>query len=108
MISTIWISYDLGVRGDYEGLYAWLDNNKASECGSSIAVLKYQHEDDLVEKITKDLEAAIEITKKTRIYVVYRDRKSNKNKGKFIFGGRKSAPWVGFGGSAKGTVDEED
>ena len=108
MISTIWISYDLGVRGDYEGLYAWLDNNDARECGSSIAVLKYKHQDDLIEKIKIELESALEINKKTRIYVVYRDRITNKNKGKFIFGGRKAAPWVGFGGSAKGTVDEED
>ena len=27
--STVWISYDLGVRGDYEGLYAWLDAHDA-------------------------------------------------------------------------------
>lgn len=28
---TIWISYDLGVQGDYEGLYGWLDTHKARE-----------------------------------------------------------------------------
>ena len=33
--STIWISYDLGVRGDYEGLYAWLDSHGAKECGDT-------------------------------------------------------------------------
>ena len=31
--STIWISYDLGVRGDYENLYSWLDTHGAKECG---------------------------------------------------------------------------
>ncbi len=108
MSSTVWISYDLGVRGDYEGLYAWLDNNEAKECGSSIAVLKYKHDDDLIEKIRKELESAVDINKNTRIYVVYRDRITNKNRGKFIFGARKAAPWVGFGSSARGTVDEED
>jgi hypothetical protein len=24
--STIWLSYDLGGSGDYEGMYSWLDN----------------------------------------------------------------------------------
>lgn len=38
---TIWISYDLGVGGDYEGLYAWLDNNEATECGDSLDVREY-------------------------------------------------------------------
>ncbi len=26
MKKALWISYDIGVRGDYEGLYAWLDS----------------------------------------------------------------------------------
>lgn len=108
MISTIWISYDLGVRGDYEGLYAWLDDHEAKECGDSIAVLKYSHSGDLVEKIKSDLKAAVEINKKTRIYVIYRDRSTNKNKGKFIFGNRKAAAWIGFGQSDDEIVDEED
>ena len=29
----IWLSYDLGVDGDYENLYAWLDHKEAKECG---------------------------------------------------------------------------
>ena len=34
-INTVWISYDLGIRGDYEGLYAWLDSHRAKECGDA-------------------------------------------------------------------------
>lgn len=108
MISTVWISYDLGVRGDYEGLYAWLDDHEAKECGDSIALLKYSHSGDLIERIESDLRAAVEINKKTRIYVIYRDRSTNKNKGKFIFGKRKAAAWVGFGPSTGESLDEED
>lgn len=108
MISTVWISYDLGVRGDYEGLYAWLDDYGAKECGDSIALLKYSHGDELIEEIKSDLQASVEINKRTRIYVIYRDRSTNKNKGKFIFGKRKAAAWVGFGASAGENVDEED
>ena len=108
MISTVWISYDLGVRGDYEGLYAWLDDHEAKECGDSIALLKYSHSGDLIEGIKSDLQVAVEINKKTRIYVIFRDHSTNKNKGKFIFGKRKAAAWVGFGASAGENVDEED
>lgn len=107
-ISTVWISYDLGVRGDYEGLYAWLDDHKARECGDSIAVVKYSHDDDLIDKIKADLQSAVNINSKTRIYVIYRDRSTNNNKGIFIFGKRKAAAWIGFGTSAGDNVDEEE
>lgn len=33
----VWISYDLGVQADYDGLYQWLDEHKARECGDSVA-----------------------------------------------------------------------
>lgn len=29
---------NLGVQGDYEGLYAWLGEHRAKECGDSVAV----------------------------------------------------------------------
>lgn len=29
MKSAIWVSYDLDVRGDYESLYAWFDDQFA-------------------------------------------------------------------------------
>jgi hypothetical protein len=35
MNSAVWISYDLGVQADYEGMYAWLDEHQAKECGDS-------------------------------------------------------------------------
>jgi hypothetical protein len=41
MQKTIWISFDLGVKGDYEQLYAWLDNHGAKECGPNLATLRY-------------------------------------------------------------------
>lgn len=52
MKKAIWISYDLGVKGDYEGLYAWLDDHKAIECGDSVAFINYSVRDQnkLVEE----------------------------------------------------------
>jgi hypothetical protein len=28
--SAIWVSYDLGVQGDYPGIYSWLDEHQAN------------------------------------------------------------------------------
>jgi hypothetical protein len=106
--STVWISYDLGVRGDYEGLYAWLDAHDAKECGDSLAVLTYRHEGALVDKLKADLKKNVETDKRTRIYVVYRDLATGKNKGRFIFGTRRAAAWTGYAPSDLATVDEED
>jgi hypothetical protein len=61
MKKLIWISYDLGVKGDYEGLYAWLDNHNAKECGNSIAALEYGYTGALVEEVQKDLSQNISL-----------------------------------------------
>ena len=39
---VIWISFDLGIRGDYENLYAWLDEHGAKECGDNFASIIYR------------------------------------------------------------------
>ena len=105
--STVWISYDLGVRGDYESLYSWLDAHLAKECGDSVAVLKYTYDESLPDKLKADLKASVAIDKRTRIYAVYRDSATNKNVGKFIFGGRRAAAWTGYASSDTSMVDEE-
>jgi hypothetical protein len=98
MRSAIWIAYDFGVRGDYEGLYSWLDKRAARECGDSLAFISYPHAGSLLESLKKDLQASIELSKQSRIYVIYRESGSTKMKGAFLFGGRKAAPWVGHSG----------
>lgn len=106
--SAIWISYDLGVQGDYESLYAWLDTHGAKECGDSLALLNYEHGGSVKKQLTTDLKKAITVDKRTRIYVIYRDAETNKNKGAFIFGGRREAPWTGYSPKGAGSVDEEE
>lgn len=95
MDSFIWMSYDLGVSGDYEGLYAWLDDHKAEECGSSVACFWFSHGEDLLTSLKAEIEGAVLLNKRSRIYVVYKDDEGTK--GQFIIGGRKGAPWHGFG-----------
>lgn len=101
MQKSIWISYDLGVKGDYPSLYAWLDNNGAIECGDSIAFLKYeaQPNEDFPEKIKQDLKSKISFSKTDRVYLIWRTAEGGI-KGRFIIGKRKAAPWQGYGDTA--------
>jgi len=107
MESAIWISYDFGVRGDYEGIYTWLDEHGAIECGDNIAFLKFEFSGDLVEALKQDIKDSVEVTKKTRIYVIWRDTATKKMKGRFIFGTRKSPPWTGYASGKEVLEDVE-
>lgn len=107
MVKTaLWISYDLGVSGDYEGIYAWLDGQGAKECGDSFAFLKaYECQGDIVESLRKDIKAAVKLEKRARIYVVYQS--GSKTKGVFLVGGRKKSPWEGYAPGSVAEVDDE-
>lgn len=106
MRKPIWISYDLGIKGDYEGLYAWLDEHGAKECGDSLAFLKYEtdNEEQLIDQVTTDLSNALNLGKKERIYMVW--LQGDQIKGRFLFGSRRASPWIGFG-SENGDVQED-
>jgi hypothetical protein len=106
--SAIWISYDLGVQGDYSSLYAWLDTHGAKECGDSLAFLNYEYSGPIKQQLVDDLKQVMTIDKRTRIYVIYREADTNKNKGAFIFGGRREPPWTGYSPKGVGAVDEEE
>ncbi len=106
MISAIWLSYDLGVNGDYEGLYTWLADQGAKECGSSMAFLNFEHEeeDELLASLKEDIEEVVKLTHRSRIYVVFRS--SEKIRGLYLIGKRKSAPWIGYESIAEDDYDE--
>ena len=97
---TLWITFDLGVGGDYEGLYSWLDAHDAEECGESVAVLTYRCEGSIPDGLREDLKKSIHIDKHASIYVIYRDPATNENKGMFLFGGRKTSAWSGYSSAA--------
>jgi hypothetical protein len=105
MKAFIWLSFDLGVRGDYEGMYEFLDTHGAKECGDSLAGFNYEYTGDLIKHLTKAVKEAINADKRSRVYVIYYDRDDKKQKGRFIIGTRKAAPWVG---RAQLNQEEED
>ena len=61
-----WLSFDLGLTENYEGLYRWLDNLEAKECGDSVATFT---SDKTVEHIRKELRRILE--ESARVYLVY-------------------------------------
>jgi hypothetical protein len=99
MKTNIWISYDLGIKGDYSGLYRWLDIHKSKECGTSTAFLNYEFKKDLISELTQDLKSNIEFKSGDRIYLITNIPKETDEKGiggKFIIGNRKASPWEGY------------
>ncbi len=93
--TAIWLSYDLGLRGDYANLYTWLDNHKARECGDATAYLEVSSVRNLGEWLREELGQHVKLAPRDRVYAVYKD--GDTIKGEFISGGRKRAPWEGYG-----------
>ena len=106
MSTSIWLTYDLGVGGDYTSLYSWLSNHGAQEYGTNVAFPRdYEHKGDLLEFLEKDIAGAVDLDRRSRIYVLFR-KDDGRNQGKFLFGRRKSPPWTGYGDSGEEEFDE--
>lgn len=96
-MATFWLSYDLGVGGDYPGLYQWLDDRQAKFCGNSMAYFKFDVPDnDGFNKLTQELVAHVKLTPGNILYAIGMDEKG-QFMGRFLYGKRKAAPWVGYG-----------
>ena len=104
---AFWISYDLGLKGDYSGLYAWLDTVGAIECGDSMAFFKKEYSGNIIESIKDDIGKYAKLSKSDRVYLIHLDNTTNKMKGKFLFGGRKRAPWEGYSNGIE-NIDEDE
>lgn len=113
MKKTFWLSYDLGIKGDYEHLYIWLDKHEAVECGDSVACFKYDvpvnlSDDEIIEQLKDDLMKSVNLddNKWARIYCIRKDSQTNGVKGKFIIGNRKGNPWEGMACKDTDKVEE--
>jgi len=92
---AVWLSYDLGLQGDYEGLYKWLGEWGAEECGDSVAFFKYPYKTDLVREMTKDIKQDVRLSGRARLYLIYKDEDSQL-RGRFLVGGRRRPPWAEY------------
>ncbi len=104
MQSPVWLSYDLGVRGDYEGMYVLLDSLGATECGDSTSYCVFKYSKDLLAELKATIKKHVSLSPRARVYVIY-PTGNGKYKGKFLFGRRKRPAWAGFAGQGS---DEED
>ena len=104
-----WLAFDLGLQGDYDDLYSWLDKQKAKECGGNVATfVSTKTRDQIVRELSGildpkksyaegqsarlgDLSGILEPKGRPRIYII-----SMKQGGKFILGKRTFAPWTGY------------
>ena len=96
------LNYDLGIQGDYDSLYAFLDNHNALDCGNSNCFFKFNFvgndlsHSDKFKQLKETIESDVDIEKKDRIYVIVHDDE-NTPRGTFIFGRRKTPVWEGYG-----------
>jgi hypothetical protein len=110
---AIWLTYDLGVGGDFQGLYSWLDDKKSIECGNNNAYFKYSFsdaitsDDQLLAALKAELEEKVSFKAGNRIYIIRKSIDTGKSTGSFVIGKRKANPWEGFGTKSEATIDEE-
>lgn len=110
MKKFVLLSFDLGIDGDYRSMYAWLDDHEAKECGDGVAWLHYDcpnGKQSFEQSLKSSLEDSVKFGERSRVYALHRSE-DGKIKGRFIFGRRKSAPWVGFGRHGEADEDIED
>lgn len=94
-----WISFDLGLMGNYSGVYEWLDSHGAKECGPGLATIKSAKTRD---QLATEIQRILKGVPRARAYVI-----SMKQGGRFVAGARKASPWEGFAASHAKVEDED-
>ncbi len=92
------------MKGDYEGLFKWLDENKAEERGYGIGMIKDYPFDsnviktdvDFLKLIKSELKKRIIIGSSDRLYMIWKSLETNKIQAGFLFGKSKQSPWTGY------------
>ena len=107
----LYINFDLSLKGDYKGLYKWLDKNNAEERGNGYAlILEYDFPNSELEGITNireknlrlinflrnDIKKFTEIGASDRIYLTMKNIEEGKLGGIFLFGRKQATPWEGY------------
>lgn len=99
-MARYWLSYDLGLGGSYDGLYTWLAQLDARECGDGVATFTSDLSPEQMKRALKAI-----VGKMGRVYLVGAG-KDGKWRGQWLIGARKPAPWVGHAQVAGESEDE--
>ena len=95
------LNFDLGIRGEYDSLYTFLDKNKALDCGNSNCAFEYHFKgtdlgfEDKFIQLKEDLEKYVVFGKNDRIYAIVHNEYGIA-RGRFLFGQRKTPIWDGY------------
>jgi hypothetical protein len=102
-----WVLYDLGLKGDYDSLYRYLDANNAIECGDNLAFIRRDYGRNFLATFRAELiEQGVNLTDNDRIYVLFSKKETGQFCGYFAQGRRKRSPWEGY--AVKGGPEEGD
>lgn len=104
MNKVIFISFDFGLKSDYENLYKWLDENEAVERGYGMAYIKnfrvgkkLTTDKAFVFHMRKVIKEKVKIGNNDRIYMIWNGIEDDtKMRSGFIFGSAKQSPWTGY------------
>lgn len=104
MKKVIFISFDFGLKGDYDNLYKWLDENEAVERGYGLAYIreydvgkKIITDKDFLLHIKNELKNRIKIGPNDRLYLIWNGiEDKTKIRSGFVFGSPKQSPWTGY------------
>ncbi len=107
-VKQFWLSYDLGIDGDYDNLYRWLDEIGARECGDGLCSFKLdvgnlEASEAVLQTIKK---RKVKLRNKDRLYLIWR-KPNTFVTGKFIYGQRKNGPWTGYAVRDADIAEEE-
>lgn len=99
-MKKIWLSYDLGIPGDYDGLFAMLDELEAKECGLNVAVFDAPLDADeepegVLSWLDRYVREHVSLDDSSRIYVIFRAPTGDKVLGHWLVGKRRPARWAG-------------
>lgn len=114
MIKNIFVTFDFGMKGDYDGLFKWLDENNAEERGYGVARIPSYNLDKnittdlaVLKSVRETLKERINIGNSDRIYLMWPSLEKKSLAAGFAFGKQKQAPWEGFAHNTEDKLDIE-
>jgi len=103
------LNYDLNFNGDYDGLYKWLDNHNAKNCGQNFCEFFYSTmssengslpvkivAQNTLKQLEDDLTKSVSLKRGDRIFLIG-IMPDGTSFGGFLTGDYGPKPWAGYG-----------
>ena len=102
------LNYDLNFNGDYDGLYKWLDDHNAKNCGQNFCEFTYSLREndntqplkavakDTLKELESDLTKSMSLKRGDRIFLIG-VMPDGMSFGGFLTGDYGPKPWAGYG-----------